>query len=289
MSSDDVHAAVFGTLAVLRACNAAGVSSVVMTSGVCAAMPQLEPAVRRESDWSDAKEQAQNDNKYAASKTLAELAAWKFVEQEMPSFRFATILPSCIVGPSLSCDLCITNKCLLSLMKYGPASNTLPDECLSFIDVRDCASLHIAAMENPAAQGRYFSSAPSLHWNDLIELVEFINPRLPSKKTCRRRSVHGSYDLARQTSLGIQIRDVSKILSEAVSYFKVIGVQEAITFSEEGVLVSAQAEDEEIRAPKRAPRTRYSSYNEFGLPPESSIEISSSRSVRNEFVLKGEA
>jgi dihydroflavonol-4-reductase len=302
ISDDDVHAAVFGTLAVLRACNAARVSVVVMTSGICAASPKPEPLIRRETDWSDPKEQTQSNNKYGASKTLAEIAAWKYMEQEKPSFRLVTMLPSCIVGPSLSCDLCITNICLLSLLKHGgPLGDTLPDDCFSFVDVRDCAAYHMAAMELPGVNGRYFCTAPSLHWNDLYEILGKINPRLAWKNPCSGKIVHGTFDLAKQESLGVDTMPVFKILSEAASYFKVIGVQAATTFVEDsweserstcsprslrdsecstncgssnrGTSVTStrggsimMTKQSSITMIKHSSLPQYSSYNEFGLP-----------------------
>jgi nucleoside-diphosphate-sugar epimerase len=38
--------------------------------------------------------------KYAASKTLAEQAAWKFVEENSPSFDIVTLLPTFVWGVS---------------------------------------------------------------------------------------------------------------------------------------------------------------------------------------------
>jgi hypothetical protein len=39
--------------------------------------------------------------KYAASKTLSEQAAWKFVEENSPSFDMVTLLPSFAWGVSI--------------------------------------------------------------------------------------------------------------------------------------------------------------------------------------------
>jgi nucleoside-diphosphate-sugar epimerase len=39
--------------------------------------------------------------KYAASKTLAEQAAWKFVKENSPSFDIVTLLPTFVWGVSV--------------------------------------------------------------------------------------------------------------------------------------------------------------------------------------------
>jgi len=278
MTREEVHAAVFGTLAVLRACNAAGIEVVVMTSGICAASPKPEPAVRSETDWSDPQEQMQSDNTYCASKTLAEIAAWKYMEQEKPSFRLVTILPSCIVGPSLSSDVGITNKCLLSLLKHGGfVDDTLPNDCFSFVDVRDCAEHHVAAMDTKQASGRYFSTAPSCHWNDLYQFIVEINPRLPPKIPCESRCFQTTFDLTRQNTLDVEVdvMHIPEILCEAVAYFKTIGVREATTFvlRDSFSKISLQKSD-----------TSYSSYNEFGFPQGDEIE--SLKCLRRSFSVK---
>jgi nucleoside-diphosphate-sugar epimerase len=277
MTQAEVHAYVFGTLAILRACNTAGVSVVVMTSGICAASPKPEPAVRRETEWSDPKEQKQSDKTYyGCTKTLAELAAWKYMESEAPCFRLVTILPSCIVGPSLSTDLGMTNKCLLSVLKHGGLGNEkLPNDCWSLIDVRDCAEHHIAAMENKQASGRIFSTAPSLHWNDLYELLKEFNPRLSSKMPCKSGCSQTSFDLTKQSTLGVQVMEMPELLAEAVAYFKTIGVQEATSFSLGSRVRKTISQHSRISS---------SSYNEFGFPPES--ETDSLKTLRKSFSLK---
>lgn len=75
--------AVEGTLGVLRACHAAGVHRVVLTSSTAAVFVKVtqEGHVFTEEDWSDEEMMRQNRVLYPLSKTLAERAAWEFAAE----------------------------------------------------------------------------------------------------------------------------------------------------------------------------------------------------------------
>jgi thioester reductase-like protein len=68
-----------GTLRVLRAAQKAGIKRVVLVSSVAAVISghERENRVFTESDWTDT---AKTKYAYAKSKTLAERAAWEFVQ-----------------------------------------------------------------------------------------------------------------------------------------------------------------------------------------------------------------
>ena len=77
-----IRPAVEGTLSVLRACKEFGVSRVCVTSSVASVTstdPKNEPDEFTEEHWSDP-ENNTSMSAYAKSKTLAEKAAWKFME-----------------------------------------------------------------------------------------------------------------------------------------------------------------------------------------------------------------
>lgn len=99
-----VKPAVEGTLAVVRACHANKVKRLVVTSSTSAVRnvrPENKPHVLTEEVWSDI-EYMQN-NYYFLSKTLAEKAAWNFLNElpEGERFELVTLLPSMVVGKPL--------------------------------------------------------------------------------------------------------------------------------------------------------------------------------------------
>ena len=106
---------------------------------------------------------------YVKSKTIAELAAWDFVNsQEEKTLEMAVINPGAVLGPSLSSDIKGTSTDLIKkfLTKEIPA---VPNVYFNMVDVRDVAKLHVAALKNPNANGKRF---PAMS-NDAIPMLEY--------------------------------------------------------------------------------------------------------------------
>jgi dihydroflavonol-4-reductase len=150
---DLVDPAVNGTLEVLRACAKAGdVSRVVLTSSMAAVTD--EPDERRvltEADWNE--KSTLQRNPYYLSKTMAERAAWTFVEREKPPFDLVAMNPFMILGPSLGPGLNVSNK-IIADMVNGVYPGIL-SMTWGIVDVRDVAHAHVRAAEVQAAHGRY--------------------------------------------------------------------------------------------------------------------------------------
>ena len=150
---DLVDPAVNGTLGVLRACAAAPeVLRVVLTSSMAAVTD--EPDANRmltEADWNE--KSTLRRNPYYLSKTMAERAAWDFVERERPGFDLVALNPFVIMGPSLAPGLNVSNQIIADLVNGvypGILSMTW-----GIVDVRDVAHAHVRAAEVQAAHGRY--------------------------------------------------------------------------------------------------------------------------------------
>jgi nucleoside-diphosphate-sugar epimerase len=97
-----IKPAVEGTLAAMRAAHKYKVKRVVLTSSVAAIYiqkPEDKKDVLNESDWTD----PSLAGPYEKSKTLAEKAAWDFVQSlpESERFELVVINPSLIMGPSI--------------------------------------------------------------------------------------------------------------------------------------------------------------------------------------------
>lgn len=212
--------AIEGTLNVLRSCQKAGtVKTVVLTSSMSAVAPVPEPPLKSEEHWSDPEEQKARGSFYGASKTLAERAAFDFVAKEMPSVRLATICPTMVLGPMLQPEVNMTMGAFRGWLKNGvPGHPKCQNDSMSFVDVRDCAAQHVAAMEMEDKAGRFMSLDCSIHWNDLAVLMKSLYPSMPAAEP-----VEGElrpvtrFDRARQDSLGVPVRPVPEILKEATA------------------------------------------------------------------------
>ena len=100
-----IRPAVDGTLRVLRAARDAGVKRVVQTSSFAAVGygHGHRDAEYDETDWTDVNGPAVQP--YMKSKTLAERAAWDFIEREGDGMELAVVNPVGIFGPALNGDL----------------------------------------------------------------------------------------------------------------------------------------------------------------------------------------
>jgi dihydroflavonol-4-reductase len=144
-----------GALRVLRAARAAGVKRVVLTSSFAAVGygHTTTKAIYDESSWTDVS--SPDVQPYVKSKTLAERAAWDFVEKE-GGLELSTILPVGVFGPVLGPDYS-TSIMAVQRMMDGQVPGC-PRAYFGAVDVRDVADLHIRAMTDPAAKGERFLS-----------------------------------------------------------------------------------------------------------------------------------
>lgn len=144
-----------GTLRILLAAQRAGVPRVVLTSSTVAVMyaASYTPGyLFTEKDFTD--ETREGLTPYIRSKTLAEKAAWNFVNSKAGAPELAVINPAFVQGPALDDDLSTSHE-LMRLMAEGryPAS---PKIVFPVCDVRDVAAAHVEAMVRPEAAGQRF-------------------------------------------------------------------------------------------------------------------------------------
>jgi len=145
-----------GALRVLRAASAERVARVVMTSSVAAVLYGHTRDGSRtydERDWSQLGDEV---GAYEKSKTIAERAAWDYVES-LPadqSLELCTVNPGLVLGPVLTADTSTSGEVVRKLMKRDMPG--CPDIGWAVVDVRDVADAHLAAMTAPAAAGQRF-------------------------------------------------------------------------------------------------------------------------------------
>jgi dihydroflavonol-4-reductase len=149
-----IRPAVDGTLRVLKAARDAGVKRVVQTSSFAAVGYGRghHDTLYDETDWTDVNGPAVQP--YMKSKTLAERAAWDFVEREGNGMELAVVNPVGIFGPALNNDLSTSIE-LVKQMIEGKLPGA-PRLYLGAVDVRDVAGMQVKAMTDPAAKNQRF-------------------------------------------------------------------------------------------------------------------------------------
>ena len=155
-SDEDVliRPAVDGTLRVLNACSKANVKKVVLTSSVAAiAYGHGDEKTFDESDWSNVGEDS-GITPYAKSKTLAEKAAWEYVDNLDADnrFDFTVINPVGVFGPMLTSDMGTSNS-LVSKLINGELP-ACPATHMGYVDVRDVAKAHVFSMLNSSTNNK---------------------------------------------------------------------------------------------------------------------------------------
>ena len=155
-----IKPAVEGTTNVLKACADSGsVRRVVLTSSIAAVSSGVhgnpdapQDHIYTEMDWSA----ETTCPAYEKSVLKAEEAAWNFAKEleEDRQFELVTLCPGTVMGPLLiaSGDTSATLCCDILTGK----TSAYPDTSTTFIDVRDVAAAHIAALEKPEAAGNRY-------------------------------------------------------------------------------------------------------------------------------------
>jgi nucleoside-diphosphate-sugar epimerase len=142
-----------GALRVLKAAAEAGVKRVVLTSSVAAVIYGHDRSQTfNESSWTDLS--SKKMGAYERSKTIAERAAWDFMDSLDGSMELVAINPGLVLGPVLDADWGTSGEVIKKIMDGDfPA---IPDLNFPLVDVRDVASAHISAMTTPEAAGERF-------------------------------------------------------------------------------------------------------------------------------------
>ncbi|KAJ3040890.1 methylglyoxal reductase (NADPH-dependent) gre2 [Rhizophlyctis rosea] len=239
-----INPAVKGTLSVLHAANTHGASTVkrvIVTSSAAAILDFAKLSsgqILTEDDWNntsleECKQKGENAGvaaAYLASKSEAEKAAWKFIEEKKPSFTLTTLLPVFVFGPLLlppktpsDVKASLTNiyKYINNTLTTIPARNPFTN----FVDVRDVATAHIKAATLPIAEGkRYILSAGAITPAAVVKIIreKFPDLKVPSggdESLEAREEVSGERAVK---ELGISLKGFEEVIVDTVQDLKVL-------------------------------------------------------------------
>lgn len=158
-----------GTTRVLRAARDAGAGRVVLTSSFAAIgyspKPVTESGAREfdESDWTDP--ETPGLPAYPLSKTVAERAAWDFIDREGGGTELVVLNPTWIAGPTLTADARSSLQAFSAML--GGHMPLAPRQRFGIADVRDVSAAHLAAMATPDAAGKRYlllADGPTTSW-----------------------------------------------------------------------------------------------------------------------------
>ncbi|KAG5421597.1 hypothetical protein I9W82_000688 [Candida metapsilosis] len=184
--------AIEGTKNVLSAIKNYGknVKNVVVTSSVAAvddaSGKRPSNSLSTESSWNEISLQQGLQNTslgYKAAKTFAEKEVWRFAEENKGQFNVTTVNPTYVFGPQA---FKVQNKNQLNdsaeyvnkIIKLKP-EDSIPFFASSFIDVRDVAKAHVAAIKRPKEfNGQRLLLIDSPWTNELLAVI--INEHFPN-------------------------------------------------------------------------------------------------------------
>ncbi|XP_062522046.1 uncharacterized protein LOC134196841 [Corticium candelabrum] len=162
-----IRPAVDGTRRVLQACMDVGsVRRVVVTSSMTAVSGMGEHGrTYTENDWPDADTLK---DPYSKSKTLAERAAWEFVDGK--SVELVSIVPGLLLGPLLTAKPGASLEVVKRILENSIPG--CPHIYLNTVDVRDAARAHVVALVSERAPGnRYIICGESLWMKEVAQIV----------------------------------------------------------------------------------------------------------------------
>jgi dihydroflavonol-4-reductase len=163
-----------GTLNVLNAAYRANIQRVVLTSSTSAVCERAKDVSRVYSaeDWTDPNEPGLAP--YALSKTIAEKAAWEFVNSN-EGITLSVVNPAFVFGPALETDYGSSLEVLCKMLrgKYP----LIPNLGFAIVDVRDVATLHRLAFESEDAAGKRFLCSSGFRW--LKEIADTLREHFP--------------------------------------------------------------------------------------------------------------
>ncbi|MEM9777408.1 MAG: NAD-dependent epimerase/dehydratase family protein [Chloroflexota bacterium] len=192
-----------------------GIKRVVFTSSTGSTNPpEGEPPQKNELiHWSDSDQQISVGKFSPAAKTLMEKKALEIMDAH-PSLRVSIMNPSMIAGPGFQDEPPSVLHFVRAILNGERMADAIPNGSMSIIDVNDLAKLHIAALKNESASGRYFALKQSWHWKDILSQLSQLYPAYtpPEWSPEVEPITPTGFDFTRRNSLKVELKDLEAIL-----------------------------------------------------------------------------
>ncbi|KAI5465031.1 hypothetical protein BGZ63DRAFT_350323 [Mariannaea sp. PMI_226] len=228
--------AIQGTTSILEAIqtNNPGISRVVITSSFASVLDPAEGQrpgyTYTEADWNPVAGKEEGSANavvaYLASKTLAEQAAWKFIEDKKPNFSVSTICPPMVYGPvahRVDSTKSLNTSSADIYRLFNGSEKEVPDTGFhAFADVRDVAEAHLLAYEKLEAAGqRYLIATGQYTYQRICDIIREKFPELqqstPKGDTGAAYPESYQLDTSKATQqLGIKFTPLEETITAAV-------------------------------------------------------------------------
>ncbi|XP_058764875.1 cinnamoyl-CoA reductase CAD2-like [Vicia villosa] len=217
-----IDPAVKGTLNVLKSCaKSPSVKRVVFTSSFATVVhdprPKTPEVVIDETWFSNPDFCRESKLWYPLSKTLAEAAAWEFVNEN--KIDMVVINPTMVAGPLLQPEVNESVELILNLINGLPFRN----KNYGWVNVKDVANAHIHAYEIASGGGRYCLSETVVHCSELARILRDLYPTIQISDKCEDDEPHMPvYQISKEkaNSLGIDFIPLEVSLKETVESFR---------------------------------------------------------------------
>ncbi|KAH9603793.1 hypothetical protein KSS87_018819 [Heliosperma pusillum] len=212
--ADLIDPALKGTLNVLSSCaKAPSVKRVIFTSStaaVCHNGRPMTPETIIDETWFSTSEACKGfvGDWYVLSKTLAEIAAWKFCNEN--GIDMISINPALVIGPMLQ-----------PTINWSRQSDTYLNAAFGYVHVKDVAEAHIKAFEIPSANGRYILSDTVAHFSQIVDILHELYPNIKLPHKCvDDKPLQPTYQISKDKvkSLGIELIPLRVALKDAVDF-----------------------------------------------------------------------
>ncbi|KAG7122570.1 NAD-dependent epimerase/dehydratase terH like protein [Verticillium longisporum] len=115
---------------------------------------------------------------YTASEVAAEKEFWKFAEERDPHFTINVVSPASITGEPLHPKHADSPVYWVKPLYKGDKTALEIFQSSFFVDVKDIALLHVAAILDPDIKNaRLQAWGHSQHWNDLLAVLRNLRPQ----------------------------------------------------------------------------------------------------------------